>query len=50
MALKAVNDNAGSDGPIPTLLVFGAFPKMSSMGPPAPKIIRRAKALRSAIN
>jgi hypothetical protein len=26
MAVKAVNDTAGPDGLVPTLLVFGAYP------------------------
>jgi len=26
MAVKAVNDSAGPDGLVPTLLVFGAYP------------------------
>ncbi len=29
IAIKAVNDTAGPDGIVPTLLVFGAFPHMS---------------------
>jgi hypothetical protein len=38
MAVKAVNDTAGPDGITPTLLVFGAFPRMSALDPPAPSI------------
>ncbi|EED23143.1 hypothetical protein TSTA_065960 [Talaromyces stipitatus ATCC 10500] len=29
MAVKAINDIAGSDGLVPTLLVFGAYPRMA---------------------
>ena len=29
MATKAVNDTAGPDGIVPTLLVFGAFPRIT---------------------
>ena len=29
MAVKAVNDTAGPDGLMPTLLIFGAFPQLS---------------------
>jgi hypothetical protein len=29
MAVKAMNDTAGPDGLVPTLLVFGAYPRMS---------------------
>jgi hypothetical protein len=28
MAFKAINDSAGPDGLVPTLLVFGAYPRM----------------------
>jgi hypothetical protein len=33
MAVKAVNDSAGPDGIVPTLLVFGAYPRMTEMNP-----------------
>ncbi|OXV11340.1 hypothetical protein Egran_00899 [Elaphomyces granulatus] len=42
MAIKAVNDTAGPDGLIPTLLVFGAYPRMVELDPPAPTITQRA--------
>jgi len=29
MAIKALNDSIGPNGLVPTLLVFGAFPRMS---------------------
>jgi hypothetical protein len=29
MALKAINDSVGPNGLVPTLLVFGAYPRMS---------------------
>ena len=38
MAIKAVNDTAGPDGLVPMLLVFGAYPWMSELDPPAPSI------------
>jgi hypothetical protein len=38
MAVKAVNDTAGPDGIVPTLLVFGAYPRMVEMDPPAATI------------
>ena len=38
MAVKAVNDIAGLDGIVPTLLVFGAYPRMVEMDPPAATI------------
>lgn len=33
MAIKAVNDTAGRDGLVPTLLVFGAYPPMTADSP-----------------
>ncbi|KAI1005289.1 hypothetical protein K3495_g2938 [Podosphaera aphanis] len=49
MAVKAVNDSAGPDGLVPTLLVFGAYPRMSSSDPPTPSINQRAAAIRRAM-
>jgi hypothetical protein len=48
MAVKAINDTAGLDGIIPTLLVFGAYPQMTDMDPPSPSIIQRAQAIYAA--
>ena len=31
MAVKAVNDTAGLDGLVPTLLVYGAYPRISDL-------------------
>ncbi|KAF1947580.1 hypothetical protein EJ02DRAFT_439817 [Clathrospora elynae] len=33
MAVKAVNDTAGPEGLVPTLLVFGAYPRMTTESP-----------------
>jgi hypothetical protein len=49
MAVKAVNDTAGPDGLVPTLLVFGAYPKISEYDPPAPSVQERAAAIRKAM-
>ena len=49
MAVKAINDTAGPDGITPTLLVFGAFPRMSELNPPAPSIAQRATAIKKAM-
>ena len=49
MAVKAVNDTAGPDGLVPTLLVFGAYPRMSELDPPSPSITQRAAAIRKAM-
>jgi hypothetical protein len=45
MAVKAVNDTAGPDGLVPTLLVYGAYPRMSNLDPPALSIIDRAAVI-----
>jgi hypothetical protein len=50
MAVKAINDTAGPDGLVPTLLVFGAYPRMTAIDPPAPSIIKRAVAIRKAMD
>ncbi len=50
MAVKAVNDSAGPNGLIPTLLVFGAFPRMTEFDPPAPSITTRAMVIKKAMN
>ena len=42
MAVKAVNNTAGPDGLVPTLLVYGAYLRISNLDPPAPSIIERA--------
>ena len=45
MVVKAINDTAGPDGIVPTLLVFSAFPRMTKLDLPAPNIATRAKAI-----
>jgi hypothetical protein len=49
MAIKAVNDTAGLDGLIPTLLVFGAYPRMVELDPPAPTITQQTTAIKRAM-
>jgi hypothetical protein len=49
MTVKAINDTAGPDGLVPTLLVFGAYPRMHVMNPPAPSITQRAMAIEKAM-
>ncbi|KAI0993887.1 hypothetical protein K3495_g14297, partial [Podosphaera aphanis] len=49
MAVKAVNDTAGPDGIIPTLLVFGAYPRMVETDPPATTVSQRAMAIKKAM-
>jgi hypothetical protein len=48
MAIKAINDTAGPDGLVPTLLVFGSYPRMTTESPPSPSIFERAEAIRKA--
>ena len=48
MAQKAVNDTAGPGGIVPTLLVFGAYPRIAHSDPPAPSVVQRAEAIRAA--
>ncbi|KAK1914262.1 hypothetical protein P3342_007508 [Pyrenophora teres f. teres] len=49
MAVKAVNDTAGPEGLVPTLLVFGTYPRLSKTSPPSPSITARATAIRKAM-
>ena len=49
MAVKAVNDTTGPDGLVPTLLVYGAYPRISNLDPPAPSITEQAAVIRKAI-
>ena len=49
MAVKAINDTAGPNGLVPTLLVYGAYLRISNLDPPAPSIIERAAAIRKAM-
>jgi hypothetical protein len=45
MAVKAVNDLAGLDKIIPTLLVFSSYPRITEINLPSPTITKRAKAI-----
>ena len=49
MAVKAANDTAGPDGPVPTLLVHEAYPRMSNLDPPTPSITDQAAAIWKAM-
>jgi hypothetical protein len=48
MAVKAVNDLAGPDGIVLTLLVFGLYPRMTEMDLPSLTIAKRAEAICAA--
>ena len=49
MAVKAVNNTAGLDGLVPTLLVYGAYLRISNLDPPALSIIEQAAIIWKAI-
>jgi len=48
MAFKAINDSAGPDGLVPTLLVYGAYPRMNATDT-NPTISQRAAAIKKAM-
>ena len=45
MAIKAVNNTTGPDGLVPTLLVYGAYLRMSKLDPPTLSIIEQAAVI-----
>ena len=49
MAVKAVNNTAGPDGLVPTLLVYRAYLRISNLDPPALSIMERAAIIRKAM-
>ena len=49
MAVKAVNNTAGPDRLVPTLLVYGAYLRISNLDPPALSITEQAAAIRKAM-
>jgi hypothetical protein len=49
IAFKAINDTAGPDGIVPTLLVFRAHPCLTEMDPPSPTVVKRAEAIHTAM-
>ena len=49
MAVKAVNNTAGSNRLVPTLLVYGAYLRISNLDPPTPSIIDQAAIIRKVI-
>jgi len=38
MTVKAVNDTAGPDGLVPTLLLYRAYLRIGKLDPPAPSV------------
>jgi len=49
MAVKAVNDTAGLDGLVPTLLVYGAYLRIGNLNPSTPSITERAAIIWKVI-
>ena len=49
MAVKAINDTASPNGLVPTLLVYGAYLRISKLDPPTLSITDRAAIIRKAI-
>ena len=50
MSFKAINDSVGPNGLVPTLLVFGAYPRMTEQEALSPLITQRVTAMRKAID
>ena len=49
MAFKAINNTAGPEGLVPTLLVFRAYPQMVKSDALLPLVTQRATAIKKAI-
>jgi hypothetical protein len=49
IAMKAVNNSAGLDSIMPTLLIFGAYPRITRDSPPSPSITEQAEAIHKAM-
>jgi hypothetical protein len=49
IAVKAVNNTVESEGIVPTLLVFGAYPRLTKASPPSLSVSARAAAIQKAM-
>jgi len=49
MAVKAINNTTGPNGLVPTLLVYGAYLRISKLDPPTPSVMDRAAIIRKVI-
>ena len=49
MAVKAINNTAGPNRLVPTLLVYRAYLRISKLDPPTLSIIDRAAIIRKVI-
>jgi hypothetical protein len=45
MAVKVINDLAGPDGIVPTLLVFSVYSQLTKIDPSSSLVIKRTKAI-----
>ena len=49
MAVKAINNTAGLDRLVPTLLVYRAYLRISNLNPPTPSITKQTAIIRKVI-
>ena len=49
MAVKAINNTAGPNGLVPTLLVYRAYLRIGKLDPPTPSVTDRAAIVRKVI-
>jgi hypothetical protein len=49
IAIKAVNNTAGPDGLVSTLLVFGTYPRITTTDTPSLTVTEHGKAITKAI-
>jgi hypothetical protein len=49
MAIKAINNTTGLDRLVPTLLVYGAYLRISNLDPPTLSITEQAAVIRKAM-
>jgi hypothetical protein len=49
MAVKAINNTAGPNKLVPTLLVYRAYLRINNLDPPTLSIMERAAAIRKAM-
>jgi len=48
MAVKAVNNSAGSNEIVPILFIFGVYPQFTEMDSPSPSVTKRIKVICAA--
>ncbi len=49
MAFKAINNTTRLDRLVPTLLVYGAYPRITKYDPPSLSVVQRALAIKKAM-